>query len=258
MWFNYMNRRGFTLAELLIAMGIIGIVATYTIPALFSNYQNAQYITHLKKAYNVFNQALRQMAVDRDCVNDLKCTNLFAAGTTNVTFGDELVKYFKVIKNCGIQTNKGCWPTNVNNYYDGSSYNIQQDSSNAYYKFITADGMSFLVKNYADASGGLASDCNNNYGSSMNLGYMSQTCGYVWVDVNGFKGPNYYGRDVFTFFITNGKGALLYPHGGMDDKAWGTDYWWNIGGLNKCSASGNKTGDFCAGRILEKNWNMDY
>ncbi|MCK7521137.1 MAG: hypothetical protein MZV64_27335 [Ignavibacteriales bacterium] len=50
------------------------------------------------------------------------------------------------------------------------------------------------------------------------------------VDINGpKKGPNYFGRDMFRFYITNGKGALLYPYGGSDANNTGTDLSWHQG-----------------------------
>lgn len=45
------RKRGFTLAEVLITLGIIGVVAAITIPALISNYQISVNKTKLKKLY---------------------------------------------------------------------------------------------------------------------------------------------------------------------------------------------------------------
>ena len=50
---------GFTLAEVLITLGIIGIVATLTIPSLINNYQKKQTVTKLQKAISVLNQAYK-------------------------------------------------------------------------------------------------------------------------------------------------------------------------------------------------------
>lgn len=49
---------GFTLAEVLITLGIIGVVAALTIPALISNYRSKVAVTQLKKMYSVMSQAL--------------------------------------------------------------------------------------------------------------------------------------------------------------------------------------------------------
>ncbi len=85
---------------------------------------------------------------------------------------------------------------------------------------------------------------------------MTQICSEFDFDINGPKKPNRLGRDVFLFFITNGKGALLYPFGGMDDHYGGTNYWWN-NGSDQCSTA-NKNGYLCTGRVMEKGWEMDY
>ena len=50
---------GFTLAEVLITLGIIGVVAAMTIPTLIANYQKKQTVVKLQKAISVMNQAYR-------------------------------------------------------------------------------------------------------------------------------------------------------------------------------------------------------
>ena len=192
------------------------------------------------------------MSADAGCVNDLQCSGLFDTGTNHTTLGDEFVKHVKVAKNCKTATNQGCWSTNTNQNYDGTSATNWTFDSWGQYKFITADGMSVSIYNYGDncTQGGTT-------WTTGELGYMSQVCGYIYLDVNGPKKPNNLGKDVFQFWITNGKGALLYPLGGKDDNSSNTNRWWNYNNLNGCSSS-NKTGTYCAGRIMENGWVMDY
>lgn len=242
-----MGREGFTLAEILITLGIIGVVSALTIPTLFISYQNSQYVIGLKKAYNETNQALKQMTEDNGCVNDFKCTGLFAAGKNDQTLGDELVKYLKIAKNCGTEPGLTCWASKTNKFYDGTSAQSDPNDDSDCYKFITASGMSYCIRNDSD-------DCSLD--RSMNvLGTMTQVCGYVWIDLNGPKRPNNAGRDTFYFWITNGKGALLYPYGGED-----TNTWWNYNNnSNNCASSGgNKWGMACTGRVMEEGWQMNY
>lgn len=234
----------FTLAEVLITLTIIGVIAALTIPALINNYQKQTYVTQLKKAYSQINEALKLLSIDKDCTDDLKCTGLFDTTTTNTTLGDELVKYLKIYKNCQALANQDCQAANTNPNYDGSDVNIYHLNEWGYYSFITADGASFLVFN-------LRQNCSDSVAVST-LGYASQYCGFIYVDVNGpQKGPNYMGRDTFSFFITNGKGALLYPARGMDD----SNNWWKTN--NGCSPL-NKEGVACTARIIEENWQMNY
>lgn len=243
--FNYKN--AFTIAEILITLGIIGVVAAYTIPTLMNNYQKTQYIVGLQKGYSTVNQALKQMAADYGCVNDLKCTGLFTGEywQAQTKLGDELVKHFKIIKNCKNVQGQGCFASKIVINYDGSLTNGYADISDNYnytYKFITNDGMSIGTQNSA-------TNCGYNGGGAS--GPMNQQCGYVIIDVNGPKGPNYMGRDVFMFFITNGKGALLYPQGGV----YVGGGWWKSNNL--CTET-NKDGYSCSGRILEESWVMNY
>lgn len=53
------NPKGFTLAEVLITLGIIGVVAAITIPSLISNYQKKSTVTQLKKTYATISNAIR-------------------------------------------------------------------------------------------------------------------------------------------------------------------------------------------------------
>lgn len=57
-------KKGFTLAEVLITLGIIGIVAALTIPALISNYRKNVVVERLKKFYTVMNQAVIEATVE--------------------------------------------------------------------------------------------------------------------------------------------------------------------------------------------------
>jgi prepilin-type N-terminal cleavage/methylation domain-containing protein len=234
----------FSLAEVLITLMIIGVVAAMTIPTLIKNYQKITYVTGLKKAYSVTNQALQQMAADYGCINDLACTGVFGL-PNNGSLGNIFVKYFNVAKNCGTADNQGCWSATTNQNYDGSSTNTY--SYDAFgYGFITADGMSFLLTEtyYED-------NCSHSFDK------LTQVCMEMVIDVNGpNKGPNYYGRDVFYFFVTNSKGtSFLYPWGGPDTYQWdGGPY---SGGCKTNDAS-RKDGRYCAGRVMEEGWEMKY
>lgn len=241
----------FTLAEVLIVLGIVGIIAEMTIPTLMSNVQNQAYLAMLKKAYTESNQVLSQMCTNANCIGDLKCTGLLGSGTTAKTFGDEFTKYFKVAKNCGVLSDTGianCFPDTVYVSYDRTNANTGWDGW--WYRFITADGMSFMIHNFGNdcADGGYSANVTNN---------LTQVCGEALIDVNGLKGPNAAGRDIFQFYISNGKGPLFYPMGGVDDgTGWG--HWKNAGGTPVTCYPGNPYGLTCAGRIIEESWQMNY
>lgn len=246
------KRYAFTLAEVLITLGIIGVVAALTIPTLVNNYQKTQYITGLKKAYAQWNQVLIQIAADKGCVGDLKCTEMFSSGTDSQTLGDELVKYFKTTKICGT-TPGGCIADTLSSNYDGIGATTGNDSnlSGDWYSFISADGMSFMVSNQGVFGN---YDCPDLFGLPNNL---TQVCGELYIDVNGpNKGPNYFGRDLFDFYIVNGKGPILYPEGASDFGA--ADYWKDASGNPQHCYPNDTSGYYCGGRIMDEGWKMNY
>lgn len=235
---------GFTLAEVLITLGIIGLVASITIPTMMSNYQKQQYVIQLKKTYSSFSNALVSLANDYGCTGDLKCTGLFDGAAhldvgTTVAFGDAIVKYFNVVKNCKT-TETGCMSNKVNPKYNGSSATTVSYDTN--YRFITADGVAFQI---IATSGSNCNKDNYTYGPT-------QSCGYIFVDVNGpQKGPNFLGRDIHNFYISNRKGPELAPAG--LNGLWKT--YCNLG-YNGGTTITNEPN--CTARIMEESWQMNY
>lgn len=59
-----MKNHGFTLAEVLITLGIIGIVTAITIPTIVNKYQKQQTVAKLKKAYSVLGQVMQRAVAD--------------------------------------------------------------------------------------------------------------------------------------------------------------------------------------------------
>ena len=60
------GKTAFTLAEVLITLGIIGIVAAMTLPSVIGNYQKVQTISQLKKVYTTLNQAFKRSEADNE------------------------------------------------------------------------------------------------------------------------------------------------------------------------------------------------
>lgn len=230
----------FTLAEVLITLGIIGVVAAMTIPTLINNYQNQVYVTIFKKGYKQLSQAMAQVIGDYNC-SDIVCTGLSSNG-----FGAALAKSFKLSEECGPGLNEcfsgGYVPSGWTFYYDGSNRTTASGPFTGSYKFVTADGIAFAI-NYYGA-------CSDN--SAAATGSMSQHCGWIAIDTNGLKGPNSFGRDLWEFWIGNGKGiTVFYPVGGAE---WSAFYWKTA---NYCNSS-NPYGAECAGRVMEEGWQINY
>ena len=56
--------KAFTLAEVLITLGVIGVVAALTLPALINKYQKVVIKNRFKKAYSLVSQAIKQVEVN--------------------------------------------------------------------------------------------------------------------------------------------------------------------------------------------------
>lgn len=83
----------FTLAEVLITLAVIGIVAALTLPSMIANYKERQIVTRVKANYSKLNQAHRMMTVQNGPLNEW-------SDQSYETFEKELLKQFKVIKSC--------------------------------------------------------------------------------------------------------------------------------------------------------------
>jgi len=242
--------KGFTLAEVLITVGIIGVIAELTMPTLIADYQKIQYVTGLKKAYSEISQALISLTDDYGCQGDLKCTGLFNNNQNADDFGPAFVKYFKTSKICSTEDHQGCMSSNVNPYFSGvanNGYYGDYDSGGLFnnqpaYRFITADGFSILI----EATGG---DGGQSCGLYLYYSQTLKVCGSLIVDVNGLKGPNYDGRDIFMFHIT--EKATLMPMGLKGDQIIGRP-----AGI-PCSHP-DDIGYVCGARIIEDSWQMRY
>ena len=87
------HRCAFTLAEVLVTLGIIGVVSAMTVPSLMQNHQRKTYVVQLHKAYNELSQASVQYLTDNNAIN------LNEAGLTDINaFDDFMNNYFKIVK----------------------------------------------------------------------------------------------------------------------------------------------------------------
>lgn len=256
------KRKGFTLAEVLITLGIIGVVAALTIPTLMANYQKTQYVAALKKAYAEVTEALRLMANDAGCPDNLGCADAFhGSGNTAIdtpVVGNAFKKYFKLAKDCGAQyvqsdPSTKCladsYSPDINDPASGQNMNDDQSGS---YNFITADGFAISLR-----SPGI---CGNQHFSDNANRNLDQECGQIMIDTNNFKGPNRYGRDIFIFYIANGKGPAIYPMGGSEwlqsDSTWNS--WVDSSEIAQGCDASQTNGWTCAGRVIGQGWQMKY
>lgn len=182
---NDAKNKGFTLAEVLIVLGIIGVIAALTIPTLVQKQNEAAAIAGVKKAYSTLSNAYIKAINENGEPPD----NWHVNSNGQLALIDALTPYLKISKNCG--TAPGCFPDTDYKYLDSNASYGNIDSSDFYQKATLADGS--LIAAFSN----YAAICPN---------YTTQSiCSEVLVDINGFKGPNVSGRDLFTFLVLKNK-----------------------------------------------------
>lgn len=92
-----LNKRlfGFTLAEVLITLGIIGVVAAMTIPTLVNNYLKNQTITKLQKVYTTLYQAIKLSENDNGPTNTWTYGSIYSGNDTLTMFNTYFAPYMK-------------------------------------------------------------------------------------------------------------------------------------------------------------------
>ena len=184
------NKSGFTLAEVLITLGIIGVVAALTLPALLQKQNTKALETQFKKAYSNASQALLTtkfaLGVDNLQQNFGVYDETNKVYTNSDKFIAEYYKQMKVIKNRD---------------YDTRPMNYVRKRQ------FQADSITCLPTNILPD------------GSSMCVHIWSATIS-VTVDLNGpMKKPNAFGHDIFMFIVANDKDLLIgqKPYDGEPD-----------------------------------------
>jgi len=183
-------KKGFTLAEVLITLTIIGVIAALTIPNLMQKWEDAQTVSGVNEAYSILDNAMKSLINDKGLLSELDFPYPNSASAENANFLiKELSNYIKFNKIC--YSNTGCLPKVA---YESWGY--------AYpYKDLAGKRLQYLHLNNGAgqailANGMMIRTTNNNPPAS-----DSEYIGSFLVDINGGHGPNRYGYDVFYFFF---------------------------------------------------------
>ncbi len=244
----------FTLAEILIVIGIIGVVSVLTLPSLNTSRGDKETVTRVKKIYSDLNDAYGRARAShgplKSWLLNYNNENLGVSGKDSEGNWENYAEYSALYKNRtkiikdrfaeSLKISKTCDDTNMNECYVESKTNAigEKKTGNDYwwdcthsvrkgtYAVILEDGASVLF---------------NNYTPNANLGGTIQRF-LICADVDGpYRGPNAYGRDLFIYWIDNDEGVLP-------------------GGYDFTSASDNPCGsdnDTCTAWVIQKG-NLDY
>lgn len=172
-----MNKKSaFTLTEVMITVGIIGVISALTVPTLMSNYQRKALAVQIRKTAN-------NIASAADLLMTEEGKNKFSATSGYKDLDAFITQKFKVLKTCESDDATECF----------ASENYQSIDNSKTFAFTCA-GKSYVL---ADSSA-VCLTIDDTYKPSVT----------VTTDVNGSEGPNIAGRDLFMFTINANTGAI--------------------------------------------------
>lgn len=160
--------RGFTLAEVIITLGIIGIIASITVPVLMNAVSDQAFKIAYKKAYSSISQAFESAQGDNNIV---ALTGVSSAQGSIEDF-QTLQSKFSIAKSCDTWHISECWDAT------GEPWRYESDDVPS---FIDKSGMAWRLR------------CPDYY----------QVSPIILVDTNGGKKPNKYGQDRFALIFAN-------------------------------------------------------
>ena len=202
---NLIKKCAFTLAEVLITLGIIGVVAALTLPTVVKNYQKHVTINRLKSAYTIINNAIEMAKSDYG--NDIKDWYIPYSNDSKLKtdyFTEHyLIPYLKVVKDCNHSNTNDCRVNTI-----GLNGTISQLGIGAWRLLKLSNGQAIVV-----FVGGV-SLAENQYNSRIEIALL----------INGNKSLNQYGKDLFMIEFGGIKGTeqlnkfLPYAHGVYNDR----------------------------------------
>ena len=182
------NKKAFTLAEVLIALIIIGVVTVITIPTVMNNTNKQETVSKLRKAYAALSLATNMIIAENGSPKGDGSWLTHIDDTYNI-----YKKYLNNAKECG-NTQNCISEINYKRLKSDTGWNF----GTSYRKLILTDG-TYVMFNAMNASCTGSDWCGNNF-----------RCLQILVDINGAKKPNKAGRDLFGFILREDG---LYPEG---------------------------------------------
>ena len=168
---------GFTLSEVLITLVVIGVIAAITVPIIIARYRENQIDVQFRKAYSTLTNAFNKVNME-EFGGNVQC--YYYNGTH---YNSECIKFFSTLTTKEFSILKTCRNSaKSNNCIPDYQYQVPNNCG----------GYSNIETNNAYVFSN---------GQMIMIGYGSNNWPLFLVDVNGFKGPNKGGYDLFSFII---------------------------------------------------------
>ena len=284
-----MKKRGFTLAEVLITLGIIGVVAALTAPSLVMSSRNqsnaAKLAVIVSNLENAFTNAIVQEDVDDLCKTRMWVqTEVGFAGPTRPGIKTLDISKFVGNLNRYIHLN-GFEIINASTFYGdaGGPYTLTETGGKGDYStamdrrgnYIMTGDTRVLVYTKSGAvlfmrpsiSGDVSTKVKTQDAAADLGGSLYKRAIDLYIDVNGKAAPNTYGRDIFRFYV--GSDGILYPYGGLDTSifdAGNKTKTWNATASGGASSAGDTScldgkisgGLGCTARVIAEGYKINY
>ena len=221
------KKKAFTLAEVLITLAVIGIVAALTLPALIQNHNEKAWSTAKDLWEKKLTETVRRMNVD----------GVMTGHDTTEDFMNTFKNYMKVIKTCDNSDINKCYsPKIVTTGKDDAPLDIETEtltsaSSMGLKEWQTnTNTMSFVVADGTTVIMAYQPECP--YADPIEDTGSQVSCMAYMVDVNGKKGPNRVGKDIQ---LSSGV-AFSTCDNPIGDMCWSTEFQANRA-INTCDGS---------------------
>ena len=184
------------MAEVLITLGIIGIIAAMTFPSLVAKHQKYVTAISLKRTYNILQQAINRSVADHGEVGEWDLAGIRGYANISSTQKQKLleqfvsiyiVPYFSKLRDVEYTNFKDLGYEQILGI-DGNPNTIIFNKFSEY--LILTDGTII----------GITIDNSGNQGTEENPIYISTDLAF-YVDINGKKNPNTVGKDIFLFTL---------------------------------------------------------
>lgn len=181
------KKYAFTLAEVLITLGVIGVVAAMTMPSVINQYKEKENAAKLKKIYSTLSQAYITAISKHESPENWTWSP--QAYPIPQTIAGYLIENLQVSKVC---IGPECFPNRMYKRLNGVNHTNYYKNGNEFTSFILNDGTSIILWS--------AGACSDTY----------KDCAFIYADLNGDAPPNQIGRDFFAFVLTP---ANIIPFG---------------------------------------------
>ncbi len=203
---------GFTLAEVLITLGIIGVVAAITIPILMQNYQKKVLIAKAKQGHALLETSIRRYMADNGC-DDMLC--LFDVSKSTEEVAKEFSSVIKSSHICTGYEKKFCsyYPIKANKPEGSYKVDGKYAAGDTYQyngRIYLPNGISYVIVMSTTGSCIVTGESpvrdKNGFDTGEKQKWSTDRCALIYMDTNGIQGPNQSGADIFSYRVpSNGK-----------------------------------------------------